>query len=178
MKTVNTPEFFANPALRWEWQEYRRKMDCWIPQREWYYTQYLTRLCIELESKIMANKTTKKPATQKAKQSWEVTFVNVQFTAADRTDLQSYPMTPDEQMDFIASYVESGYKQSWSYNPANGNHTFTLTCRDDGHPNNGLAVSSWGKTYFQAIKGLVYKIDQKLPEFWNEYQASDSDDIG
>lgn len=126
----------------------------------------------------MAKNQPKTPGKPKTKQSWEVTFVNVQLTSEHREELRLWPMSPDEQMDFIASYVESGYKQSWSYNPANGNHTFTLTCRSEGHPNDGLAVSAFGKTYFQAIKGLVFKIDQVLPEFWNEYRPAEGDEIG
>lgn len=126
----------------------------------------------------MAKTGSKKPATSKAKQSWEVTFVNVSLTSEHRDMLERWPMTPDEQMEYLGAMVESGYKQSWSYNPANDTHTFTLTCRDEGNPNNGLAVSSWGKTYFQAIKGLVFKLDQVLPEFWNEYRPGERDEIG
>lgn len=105
-------------------------------------------------------------------------FVNVTLTGEQKTALQAWDIQDGDIWDGIASYNETGYKVTSSFNAANKSFTATVIGGEGTGKNAGRAVSAFAPTPYQAMRTLLFKISVLLPPVWTDYKAAVGDDVG
>lgn len=105
-------------------------------------------------------------------------FINVSLTSEQKEQLSAWDIQDGDVWDGIATYCETGYKVSVSYNFQNKNFTATLIGGEGSNKNAGRAVSAFAPTPYQAVRTMLFKVSVMLPPVWTEYKASIGDDIG
>ena len=105
-------------------------------------------------------------------------FVNVNLTNEQKELLGSWDIQDGDVWDGIATYCETGYKITVSYNATNKSFTSTAIGGEGTGKNAGRAVSAYAPTPYQAMRTLLFKISVILPAVWTDYKGAVGDEIG
>lgn len=105
-------------------------------------------------------------------------FVNVTLTGEQKEALGLWDVQDGDIWDGIATYNETGYKITSSYNSTNKSFTATCIGGEGTGKNAGRAVSAFAPTPYQAMRTLLFKVSVLLPPTWTDYKAALGDDIG
>lgn len=91
------------------------------------------------------------------KNSWKDSLLNIPMDGYSSADVRAHYGEVVALLDAIDAVVQSGYKLSVSYNPANDNFVASLTCRLQGNPNFDKTISGFAMTWDMAVGVVLFK---------------------
>lgn len=84
-------------------------------------------------------------------------FVDIKLSHEDRADFLSKPLEASAIVMGIQQIVFEGYRVGCAWSGEHQSFTVSLTCRDEGNPNNGLCFTSFAKELHLALALMLYK---------------------
>lgn len=128
-------------------------------------------MCNKLRGEIGVAKKTFENTTWKG-------FVNVSLTAEQKEAYAAWDINDADVWDGLATYGETGYKFSLTYNRTNASWVATYTGQDGSGKNEGYAVTGFAKDPYNAARVLLFKVSAILPDVWKDHTPLPSDEIG
>lgn len=124
-------------------------------------------------------KNSKRNSPKQERAEW-VGFVRCELTEIHKEDLRANPYTPMQLIEFLSTRVINGDKVSLSYDEGNSVTIASLTDRTPDSENAGLTITGRGRSPFEALQALTYKVAVILADKpWREYEyESRGEDFG
>ena len=132
-------------------------------------------VCLIEDSNMARGKGTGKQATGQGNMP---RFVDVKLTAEQRDHFTNWSGRDGDLVTFLQSMADDGYRVGVSWSGEQQAYTVSLTCRDDGNPNNGLCMTSFARTLSTALWLALFKHLVVTEERWVEGAFGGGEDFG
>lgn len=105
-------------------------------------------------------------------------FVNVNLTSQQKEQFRAWDYDDATAVDLMEGLLRNGYKCSGSWDSKFSAFIVTLTCKEPGDANYGLAMSGRAATLREAEAVTVFKHFAVLEQVWETPVESDEDVLG
>jgi hypothetical protein len=105
-------------------------------------------------------------------------FISCSLTQEQKEAFGAWDIQDADVWSGLASYGESGYKFSLTYNRGNESWVATYTGQEESGKNAGWAVTGFAHDPYNAARVLLFKVSVVLPDVWKEYKPTALDEIG
>lgn len=105
-------------------------------------------------------------------------FVDVKLTAEQREEFKTWERRGGDLVTFLQSMADDGYRVGVSWSGEQQAYTVSLTCRQEGNPNNGLCMTSFAKTLSTALWLALYKHLEVTGEQWVDGSFGSDEEFG
>jgi len=105
-------------------------------------------------------------------------FVDIKLSPEEKVAFVAWACTPQEIVTFLQDLCDDGYRVGCNWSSETQAYTVSLTCRNEGSPNNGLCMTSFAKELHTAIELAVYKHTVVTEERWIPKEIGGMGDFG
>lgn len=105
-------------------------------------------------------------------------FINISLTSDEKELFSQWDLHDMDLLEVVASRIQGGYKLSCGYNHQNDTFTASWTCAKEKDPNKGYILPAFAKTWYHAVRVLVFKDAMLLGGDWQNAKDRVSDNIG
>lgn len=98
--------------------------------------------------------------------SW-TKFVEIPLTGVKKADIEKVFGSPDVVSDTFEKLVDEGYRMSFSKDYRQDAVICSVTCKQEGSPNEGCTFTAFAGSWFAALQVALYKHFVVSKENWN-----------
>jgi len=122
-----------------------------------FYIRLINQLLDDKTGEIMA---TKGKSPKGGNGFAEITFVQYRLNAQEKKDFAEWKEKEAPRLeDMLVMAIEKGYKMSVSWDDQHQCFIGSMTCKDGGHGNHNMCMTSRDNQWYSALLMNVYKTD-------------------